>query len=179
MVKGDISRLLVASYSFGKKRFGLVSNAYQRINWGPKVGYCTLISKASPRYVNGPVEEWISVICFWLAAMWNCDSFCIKDTHTHTQTWSQIIITFHLNFASIIATWLHKRGKKKTTKNVLLVTSFLVGTDRSTGGAIFKATLLISAWWEHSFIENMPVIWLWSLRLHAECETTHRNHIRK
>lgn len=35
-----------------------------------------------------------------------------------------------------------------------------------------------SALWEFSFIENMTVTWLWSLRLHAACETTHKSHLR-
>lgn len=71
--------------------------------------------------MNGAADEWISMICFLLAAMWNCDYFCIKGTCTYTctQTLSQIIISFHLSHLNFYKHYTDDTKQRKKNKTII------------------------------------------------------------
>lgn len=167
-------------------RFG--SNTLQRRSCGPQIGCCTSLKPFQDIWMGcGWMNFNYLFLAFSYVKLWLF--LCSGDTHTHTHGHKYYLkksaLFIWVIWISPALYWLDSTGGKKTRQNyytlsLSILTSFLVGTDKvDRGRHIQSNSVLISALWEYSYIETMTVIWLWSLRHPAECETTHQNHICK
>lgn len=143
--------------------------------------------------MNGAVDEWILMICFWLAAMWNCDYFCIQGTrtpthpHTHIHTniisnnhcFSVIIISESSEFCKHYSDLAPPKEKNKTTTtkkanyntlSLCIWCHFRLEQSRSTGGATFKATV---CWF--LLCGNIPLLETWPFG-YSLWDSTHQNY---